>query len=52
MGRQIRQLTGQANFAALPSGHVELDAAYAGGRRSDGKREYARLSDWRESPRE
>ncbi|QLC25955.1 IS1595 family transposase [Parasphingopyxis algicola] len=38
MGQQIRQLTEQADVAALLSGHVELDEAYVGGKRSGGKR--------------
>ncbi|HZG47849.1 MAG TPA: IS1595 family transposase [Allosphingosinicella sp.] len=39
IGMQIRKLTAQtANFDALLTGHVELDEAYVGGRRSGGKR--------------
>ena len=39
IGQQIRDLTGKAqSFDALLSGHVELDEAYVGGRRSGGKR--------------
>lgn len=39
MGQQIRDLTAKAqNFDALLSGHVELDEAYVGGRRSGGMR--------------
>jgi transposase len=39
IGMQIRKLTsGTANFNALLSGHVKLDEAYVGGRRSGGKR--------------
>jgi len=39
IGQQIRDLTAKAqNFDALLSGHVELDEAYVGGRRSGGKR--------------
>ena len=39
MGQQIRDLMAKAqNFDALLSGHVELDEAYVGGRRSGGKR--------------
>jgi len=39
MGQQIRELTMQAQgFDALLAGHVELDEAYVGGRRSGGKR--------------
>ena len=39
IGMQIRKLTAQTmNFDALLSGHVELDEAYVGGRRSGGKR--------------
>jgi len=39
IGQQIRDLTVKAqNFDALLSGHVELDEAYVGGRRSGGKR--------------
>lgn len=40
IGQQIRDLTAKAqNFDALLSGHVELDEAYVGGRRSGGKRD-------------
>jgi len=39
MGQQIRQLAMKAEgFDALLAGHVELDEAYVGGRRSGGKR--------------
>lgn len=39
IGQQIRELTMKAQgFDALLSGHVELDEAYVGGRRSGGKR--------------
>jgi transposase len=39
IGQQIRDLTAKAqSFEALLSGHVELDEAYVGGRRSGGKR--------------
>ncbi|HEX7779936.1 MAG TPA: IS1595 family transposase [Vicinamibacterales bacterium] len=39
MGQQIRDLTSKAQgFDALLAGHVELDEAYVGGRRSGGKR--------------
>jgi len=39
IGQQIRDLTAKAqNFDALLGGHVELDEAYVGGRRSGGKR--------------
>ena len=39
MGQQIRDLTAKAQtFDALLAGHVELDEAYVGGRRSGGKR--------------
>lgn len=38
IGQQIRKLTMVADFDALLSGHVELDEAYVGGRRSGGKR--------------
>ena len=39
IGQQIRELTMKAqSFDALLSGHVELDEAYVGGRRSGGKR--------------
>jgi transposase-like protein len=39
MGQQIRDLTSKAQgFDGLLSGHVELDEAYVGGRRSGGKR--------------
>ena len=39
MGMQIRKLTAETlNFDALLSGHVELDEAYVGGRKSGGKR--------------
>ena len=39
MGQQIRDLTTKAQgFDALLAGHVELDEAYVGGRRSGGKR--------------
>ncbi|WP_375394189.1 IS1595 family transposase [uncultured Sphingomonas sp.] len=39
MGQKIRELAGKADhFEDLLSGHVELDEAYIGGRRSGGKR--------------
>lgn len=39
IGQQIRDLTAKAQgFDALLSGHVEMDEAYVGGRRSGGKR--------------
>lgn len=39
IGQQIRDLTAKAqSFDALLAGHVELDEAYVGGRRSGGKR--------------
>lgn len=39
IGQQIRELTMKAqSFDALLSGHIELDEAYVGGRRSGGKR--------------
>jgi transposase len=39
IGQQIRDLTSKAQgFDALLAGHVELDEAYVGGRRSGGKR--------------
>lgn len=39
IGQQIRDLTAKAQtFDALLAGHVELDEAYVGGRRSGGKR--------------
>ena len=38
MGQQIRQLMEQAEVKDLFRGHVELDEAYVGGRRSGGKR--------------
>ena len=39
MGQQIRDLTSKAQgFDMLLAGHVELDEAYVGGRRSGGKR--------------
>ena len=39
IGQQIRDLTSKAQgFDALLSGHVELDEAYVGGRKSGGKR--------------
>jgi transposase len=39
IGQQIRDLTMKAqSFDALLSGHIELDEAYVGGRRSGGKR--------------
>lgn len=39
IGQQIRELSMKAqSFDALLSGHVELDEAYVGGRRSGGKR--------------
>ena len=38
MGQQIRQLMAKANGFEMLMGHVELDEAYVGGRRSGGKR--------------
>ena len=38
IGQQIRKLTELAEFDALLQGHVELDEAYVGGKRSGGKR--------------
>lgn len=38
IGQQIRKLTEKGDFSALLCGHVELDEAYVGGRRSGGKR--------------
>ena len=39
IGQQIRDLTAKAqSFDALLAGHVELDEAYVGGRKSGGKR--------------
>jgi len=38
MGQQIRDLMGKTDGFALMQGHVELDEAYVGGRRSGGKR--------------
>ncbi len=38
IGQQIRELAGNADLAAMLTGHVELDEAYVGGRRSGGKR--------------
>lgn len=38
MGQQIRQLMAEADGFAMLQGHVELDEAYIGGRRSGGKR--------------
>lgn len=39
IGQQIRDLTSKAQgFDAMLSGHIELDEAYVGGRRSGGKR--------------
>ncbi|RJY10193.1 IS1595 family transposase [Aurantiacibacter aquimixticola] len=39
IGQQIRDLMSKAQgFDALLTGHIELDEAYVGGRRSDGKR--------------
>ncbi|WP_193189051.1 IS1595 family transposase [Nisaea sediminum] len=38
MGQQIRQLMEQAEIKDLFRGHVELDEAYVGGKRSGGKR--------------
>lgn len=38
IGQQIRKLTMTADFDAPLTGHVELDEAYVGGRRSGGKR--------------
>ena len=38
MGQQIRDLMGKADGFAILQGHVELDEAYVGGRRSGGKR--------------
>jgi transposase len=38
MGQQIRKLMSKANGFEMLMGHVELDEAYVGGRRSGGKR--------------
>ena len=39
IGQQIRELMGKAQgFDAMLAGHIELDEAYVGGRRSGGKR--------------
>ena len=38
MAKQIRELMGKANGFEMLSGHVELDEAYVGGKRSGGKR--------------
>lgn len=38
MGQQIRDLMGKANGFEILQGHVELDEAYVGGKRSGGKR--------------
>jgi transposase len=38
MGQQIRKLMAKANGFEMLMGHVELDEAYVGGRRSGGKR--------------
>ncbi len=38
MGQQIRKLMGDAHGFELLKGHVEMDEAYVGGRRSGGKR--------------
>lgn len=38
IGMQIRKLTEKADLTAMLGGHVELDEAYVGGRRSGGKR--------------
>lgn len=38
IGQQIRELAGKADMAQMLSGHVELDEAYVGGKRSGGKR--------------
>jgi transposase len=38
MGIQIRKLMEQADLGGLLTGHVEMDEAYLGGRRSGGKR--------------
>jgi len=38
MGQQIRQLMGKADGFEIMRGHVELDEAYVGGKRSGGKR--------------
>lgn len=38
IGMQIRELTSKADISAMLTGHVELDEAYVGGRRSGGKR--------------
>lgn len=38
IGMQIRELTKKAYLSAMLTGHVELDEAYVGGRRSGGKR--------------
>lgn len=38
IGQQIRKLMEQADLGGLLAGHVEMDEAYVGGRRSGGKR--------------
>lgn len=38
IGQQIRKLMEQADIGGLLTGHVEMDEAYVGGRRSGGKR--------------
>lgn len=38
MGQQIRTLMEQADIGGLLTGHVEMEEAYVGGRRSGGKR--------------
>ena len=38
MAKQIRELMGKANGFEMLNGHVELDEAYVGGKRSGGKR--------------
>jgi transposase len=38
IGQQIRKLMEQADIGGLLAGHVEMDEAYVGGRRSGGKR--------------
>ncbi len=38
IGIQVRKLMEQADIGGLLGGHVEMDEAYVGGRRSGGKR--------------
>ncbi len=38
IGQQIRTLMEQADIGGLLTGHIEMDEAYVGGRRSGGKR--------------